>query len=227
MRYAFGILFVLFFAGFVACTVLLGFPPVQVYESRDILLAGALGCAALSAVALGLLVLGVGSRDKKISSWGVPLLCVVALLVCFGFGVLILIASPVDITAEHAALNSRLRVCVFTMVLFGLFSLGGLILTLRRSKRHNSNLAPPAAYPPSLQQSSVQANIKRCPTCGNTYTDVTLRYCLIDGSSLEYTAGSTAPYDAGATIKFNDKGDDRLAPTLQYQPETRDDKGKV
>lgn len=34
--------------------------------------------------------------------------------------------------------------------------------------------------------------MKRCPTCGTTYTDETLRYCLADGGPLEPSAGSEA-----------------------------------
>jgi hypothetical protein len=122
---------------------------------------------------------------------------------------------------------------ILTLLIIGLIFVAAILLIVvkMRGKRdviEQPVLAPPsAAYPPGPQQSSVQANTKRCPTCGNTYTDETLRYCLMDGASLEYAVGSTAPYDPGATIRFNDRGDDRLAPTIQYQPEMRDNKGKV
>jgi apolipoprotein N-acyltransferase len=204
MRYAFGILFVLLFAGFVAFIFGLGGPAGEAYKSRDILLGGALVFAVLSAIPLGLLASGVGAQGKKISSWGVPLLCGVPLLTCLALFVLILTANTANNrdTPEHRELGLRILVGLCTMILI---SLGGLIFTLIRSRRHNSNWAPPATYQPGLHQSNVSANIKRCPACGNTYTDVTLSFCLADGSPLEYAADPAAAYDSEATITFNNK----------------------
>lgn len=201
MRYILGIVFVLFFTGFLVFTGKLGGPPFESYEPRNLLVGGALACAALSAIPLGLLALGVGARGKKISSWRVPLLCGVPLLLCILFVVLML-ASGAPPTPKHAELGLRMLVSIFTMALI---SLAGLIVTLIRSRKHNSSVAPTATYQPGLWQSSGQANIKRCPACGNTYTDVTQSFCLADGSSLEHATDPYVPYDTEATVTLNKK----------------------
>ena len=110
---------------------------------------------------------------------------------------------------------------VLTLALVGLvFTL--VILLILRLARRKRGAAADNSVP---QQGRIKAAVKRCPTCGNTYTDNTLNYCLVDGASLE-GVGTALPYDAGATIKMNNRGDDNLAPTVRYQPETRGDKDK-
>lgn len=141
MRYVFGIAFIVLFVGFAGCTILLGGPPSQVYALRDIYLGGALVCFALSAVTLGLLVLGAGAKGRKISSWGVPLLCLAALLASFALGALLLNANPLGSTPEHLALELRIRICAYLMIAFGLFSLGSLIVSVILAKKHNAKPA--------------------------------------------------------------------------------------
>lgn len=145
MRYVLGICFVLFLFGFVACTFLLGGPPSSIYGLKDVILGGALLLATLSAIVLGLLVLGVAAKGRKRSYWRVPLLCIIALLVNFVLAALILMHEPMNLTEEHVALTLRMRICAVVMIALGLFSLCSLIATLFLAKRHNSKLTIAAA----------------------------------------------------------------------------------
>jgi hypothetical protein len=97
----------------------------------------------------------------------------------------------------------------------------------RRSAVEIPALAADVAEHNPGSQSSLKTNIKRCPTCHSTYTDATIRYCLVDGASLEDTPASALSYDPAATIRINNRGDSKLAPTVQSHPETKDDRGKV
>lgn len=140
VRYLLGILFVIFFVGFAACTFLLGGPPSQVFQLSDILLGGALLCAALSLVSLGILALGFGANGRKISLWRVPLLCLIFLLASLGISFLLFTSKPLGNTVEHLALDAKLRVCTWAMVGFGVFMLGGLAVSLITAKSHNAKL---------------------------------------------------------------------------------------
>jgi hypothetical protein len=84
-----------------------------------------------------------------------------------------------------------------------------------------------AGHDLSSQPSSIKANLKQCPTCHSTFTDETLRFCLIDGAALEDTAGATTNYDPAATVKLNHRGASGIAPTIEYHSGMRDDKDKV
>jgi hypothetical protein len=141
MRWFLGILFILFFVGSAGCIILLGGPPSQVYALKDVILAGTFVCVALSAIVLGMLVLGVGAKGKRMSSWRVPLLCVAALLVSLIFGVLILTVNPSNLTEQHVAMTLRMRISALALIVFALFSLGSLIASIIWRKRHNSKLA--------------------------------------------------------------------------------------
>src|SRR5215210_5200917 len=60
--------------------------------------------------------------------------------------------------------------------------------------------------------------MKRCPTCNRTYTDLSLNFCLEDGTPLT-TAGPAAP-DPNATIRFPDARDtSEPPPTEIYRPQ--------
>jgi hypothetical protein len=119
------------------------------------------------------------------------------------------------------------------LIAIGLVCVVGILFMLAKARRGRSAVMLPvlaagvAAHNSGLQESSLKANIKSCPTCHSTYTDATLRYCLVDGASLEDATASTLSYDPAATIKINNRGDSKLAPTVQYHPEMKDDKGKV
>ena len=119
------------------------------------------------------------------------------------------------------------------LITIGLVCAGGILLMLAKARRKRSTVEHPVLAPDlvghdsGLQQSSLKANIKRCPTCHSTYTDATLRYCLVDGASLEDAPASTLSYDPATTIKINNRGDSKLFPTVQYRPEIKDDEGKV
>ena len=59
--------------------------------------------------------------------------------------------------------------------------------------------------------------MKRCPTCNRTYTDLSLNFCLEDGTPLT-TAGPAAP-DPNATIRYPDPRDtSEPPPTEIYRP---------
>src|SRR5215213_6652259 len=60
--------------------------------------------------------------------------------------------------------------------------------------------------------------MKRCPTCNRTYTDVSLNFCLEDGTPL--ASGPPAP-DPNATIRYPPPSDTSgPSPTELYHPET-------
>jgi hypothetical protein len=121
------------------------------------------------------------------------------------------------------------------LILFaiGLVCAVGILLMFAKARRKRSAVELPALaaevaeHNSGLQQSSLKANIKHCPTCHSTYTDATLSYCLVDGAPLEDAPASTPSYNPAATIKINNRGDSKLAQTIQYQPEMKDGKGKV
>lgn len=140
MRYVLGILFLLFFIGFGTSTFMLGGPTSEVYEWRDVLFVGALICAILSTIMLGLLAFGVGTRGKKRSPWRVPLLCVGVLILSLGAAAFILLEMPEGRTPQGGELNLRLAICAFMMIGFALFSVVSLIATLISTKKHNANL---------------------------------------------------------------------------------------
>jgi len=59
--------------------------------------------------------------------------------------------------------------------------------------------------------------MKRCPNCNRTYTDLSLNFCLEDGTPL-VTAGGPAP-DPNATIRYPDPRDtSEPPPTEIYRP---------
>ena len=140
MRYVFGILFVLFFAGFAACSFLLGGSPSQVFQLSDILFGGALLCAILSLISLTALSFGVGAKEGKISPWSVPLLGAFPLIASLGLGVLFFTAKSLGNTVEHLALDTKLKICAVAMIVFGLITLGVLPLSVIMGKKHNSKL---------------------------------------------------------------------------------------
>lgn len=114
---------------------------------------------------------------------------------------------------------------IVLILVIGLICIIGIILTgsFTKRRRQESVIELSTVSP----KSNVETHIKRCPTCHNTYTDETLKYCLVDGASLEYAPGSAASSDPEATIRINRKGATRVAPTIQYQPDTPTDNDKV
>lgn len=48
--------------------------------------------------------------------------------------------------------------------------------------------------------------MKRCPTCGNTYTNDKLMFCLEDGATLVSVSDSRASFDPEATLRINAEG---------------------
>jgi hypothetical protein len=58
--------------------------------------------------------------------------------------------------------------------------------------------------------------MKRCPTCNRTYTDLSLNFCLEDGTPL---AADTPPIDPNATIRYPSARDTAEPPPTEiYQP---------
>jgi hypothetical protein len=57
----------------------------------------------------------------------------------------------------------------------------------------------------------------RCPKCGNTYTDDTLRFCLADGTSLVPADERTTRTDEPATVRM----DTPVRPTAAYEAAPR------
>src|ERR1044072_9087267 len=59
--------------------------------------------------------------------------------------------------------------------------------------------------------------MKRCPTCNRTYTDLSLNFCLEDGTPL---ASDAPPVDPNATIRYPAGRDtSEPPPTEIYRPE--------
>src|ERR1051325_10775874 len=59
--------------------------------------------------------------------------------------------------------------------------------------------------------------MKRCPTCNRTYTDVSLNFCLEDGTPL---ATDGPPVDPNATVRYPAARDtSEPPPTEIYRPE--------
>lgn len=146
MRYIFGILFVIFFGGFLACTIMFFGPPREVYALRDNYLYGALVCAVSSAVVLGILAFGIGAKGKKISVWRVPLLCALSALANLGIGGKLLAEfsderNTFSIYYPYLEVATNLKICAWAMVVLGLFSLGCLIVALISAKRSNSKIS--------------------------------------------------------------------------------------
>ena len=113
---------------------------------------------------------------------------------------------------------------ILIFVVIGLVCAVAVILVFAkvRGKRDIMNqpiLAPDEQRHVSNSQSKVRANLKRCPTCHSTYTDETLRYCLVDGAALDDVLGSPAAYDPATTIRIKNKGDSGIAPTVEYHPQ--------
>ncbi|MEW6129653.1 MAG: hypothetical protein AB1757_21615 [Acidobacteriota bacterium] len=140
MRIGLGILFLLFFAGFMGCSLMLGGTVSEVYEWRDLLVGGAFVLALFSAILLGLLAFGAGTGGKKRSPWRVPALCLTATLLSLGGAAAIFLAMPEGRTPQGEELNQRLVICAFMMIGFALFSLLSLILTIISTKNHNAKL---------------------------------------------------------------------------------------
>jgi hypothetical protein len=59
--------------------------------------------------------------------------------------------------------------------------------------------------------------MKRCPSCNRTYTDVSLNFCLEDGTPL--ISGDVAAPDPNATIRYTDPRRTNPPPTEIYQPQ--------
>src|SRR5215213_201238 len=60
--------------------------------------------------------------------------------------------------------------------------------------------------------------MKRCPTCNRTYTDLSLNFCLEDGTPL--TADAPPPLDPNATIRYPPARDtSEPPPTEIYRPQ--------
>ena len=59
--------------------------------------------------------------------------------------------------------------------------------------------------------------MKRCPTCNRTYADLSLNFCLEDGTPLT-TSGPAAP-DPNATIRYPGPRDTEPPPTEIYRPQ--------
>jgi hypothetical protein len=60
--------------------------------------------------------------------------------------------------------------------------------------------------------------MKRCPTCNRTYTDLSLNFCLEDGTPLQ-SGDSPAGPDPNATIRYPAARDTDPPPTEIYRPE--------
>ena len=57
--------------------------------------------------------------------------------------------------------------------------------------------------------------MKRCPTCNRTYTDLSLNFCLEDGTPLT----ADAPVDPNATLRYPSARDTEPPPTEIYRPQ--------
>src|SRR5574338_13641 len=58
--------------------------------------------------------------------------------------------------------------------------------------------------------------MKRCPTCNRTYTDLSLNFCLEDGTPL----AAEAPVDPNATIRYPSARDTAEPPPTEiYRPQ--------
>lgn len=57
--------------------------------------------------------------------------------------------------------------------------------------------------------------MKRCPTCGSTYTDNTLVYCLQDGATLQGESEATNPLNLAATLRHDVQAHDASAPPTE------------
>lgn len=55
--------------------------------------------------------------------------------------------------------------------------------------------------------------VKHCPTCGSTYTDDTLVYCLQDGAMLQAAGEATNPLNLVVTLRDDVQGHEAKAPT--------------
>src|SRR5688500_20404216 len=59
--------------------------------------------------------------------------------------------------------------------------------------------------------------MKRCPTCNRTYADLSLNFCLDDGTPL--TSGAAPTTDLNATIRYPRQRDtSEPPPTETYRP---------
>jgi hypothetical protein len=140
MRYVLGILCVLFFIGFGACTLMLGGPTSEVYELRNVLFIGALACAGLSAILLILLAFGAGARGKARSAWRVPVLCALLFILSVGTAIAIFFAMPEGRTPQGEELNVRLGFGAILLAGFALLAFAGLITAIISTKKHNAKL---------------------------------------------------------------------------------------
>lgn len=61
--------------------------------------------------------------------------------------------------------------------------------------------------------------MKRCPTCGSTYTDDTLVYCLQDRAKLVSTSGAQSSFDPQDTLRVSAE-ENLLPPEEAFNPHT-------
>lgn len=114
------------------------------------------------------------------------------------------------------------------LMLIGLVCVIGLLLIVMKMRRKRGAGGRPglsanvAGHAPG--QKSVEARLRRCPTCQTTYTDETLNYCLIDGAALVDAAEAAKPYDPQATVQLKREGNPGIAPTIEYRPDLTDGK---
>jgi hypothetical protein len=60
--------------------------------------------------------------------------------------------------------------------------------------------------------------MKRCPTCGNTYTNDALVFCLEDGATLAAVGSARPSFDPEATLKISAE-ENALPPTVASRPQ--------
>src|SRR5215470_6885797 len=140
MRPVLAIIFVVFFIGSLACGLVLGGPPSSVYRISDFIIVVAEGLLFLAGMVLIGLLAGIGSEGKKRSLWRLPVLCILATLFSFVFGLAIFASNMQDLTPQHAALNLRLKIYAGTMLLYGIFTALCCLAAYLLAKHHNSKL---------------------------------------------------------------------------------------
>jgi hypothetical protein len=59
--------------------------------------------------------------------------------------------------------------------------------------------------------------MRHCPTCGSSYTDDTLVYCLQDGATLVGVSNSQSSFDPQATLRIS--GDETALPPADFKPQ--------
>lgn len=107
-----------------------------------------------------------------------------------------------------------------------------IVLSALRRKSPHQDLINDFQKAVSKQGTSVRQNsegrsseslvIKTCPACKRTYSDVTISFCLADGSLLSKPISIND--DADKTVRFSHVNATELPPTQAYQVESDEDR---